>query len=962
MAENLGQAQLELTVDLRAFEQGLEKAQKALRSLEAPELKAVATGVQVAAKELKNLTTAADKAEVKLRTLNQVIGDIPGAAYSKISAQIARLTSESRNLTTSGEQYLTVLQRIKELEFLRSARVGRQSANAGAAAFSESTLTTGYGANANLPQIPLTLEGERQNIRELQQRLANLNYESSAYAETLRVLERAQQRYSDLLNGISSGYRQLAQQEEAAIRRAEKLASIQSYYADQNPRAGGVRDASGAMLARGAGATADERAYQAALRPAKELLETDLKRAQALREISQRILQSADALKGGFGTASASNFGTTDPVQKSIRRNAEKQAASLERLASQREALESDLLEVQTRRLNAERKAAGLIERSLKDASFASNRSFAQPLTPGPLGKLRQSVAQNGSSAAGNALIGGAFPALFGQGLGASFGGGIGGGIGGLAGGNFGFGLSLIGTALGAQVDEAVRKLGLIGSALDDPIGKFQELADAGLISSKALEKNIAALIANGQEAEASARIQLDIAKQFGDTKELQALSDASGQLQRSFASASVVLAKFIAGPLQDFISKLALSFSLIAQRGVVSERVSQLGLSDQQRTSIVAEARNNVGGDPRRLYEEVNRLLDERYGKTKQVLDAERLITEAQTRQSKLLSNSYRQIDADAFGNKRLKIEKEIEAIELKRKQSLSVQGIAEEQAAKINKDAALQTYKLKQDAAKLDRDTWAQNIAAANQLLSIRDQIFIQGQRQNLTSTGLGALTSVAEFRNAVRSEQNAQAALRANPGDSSLRNAAAQSAEETKLAAAKTKQDLLSAYTAAADSVKQISRSIEDAKTAFNAMRGSAEGVNKYINPEKAQERQLDANKNLFNAADKLASKLGVVATFSGSLTERNSQLVDFISSARAELRSPQDLSQLQTDLLKSNNDLSVVNEALKQSSIDISESLPKVIDALSVLSGKDWNVYVSVPGGSASGDVVREGVYQ
>jgi hypothetical protein len=32
------------------------------------------------------------------------------------------------------------------------------------------------------------------------------------------------------------------------------------------------------------------------------------------------------------------------------------------------------------------------------------------------------------------------------------------------------------------------------------------------------------------------------------------------------------------------------------------------------------------------------------------------------------------------------------------------------------------------------------------------------------------------------------------------------------------------------------------------------------------------------------------------------------------------------------------------------------------ATQALANKDWNVYVSVPGGSASGDVVREGVYQ
>ena len=57
--------------------------------------------------------------------------------------------------------------------------------------------------------------------------------------------------------------------------------------------------------------------------------------------------------------------------------------------------------------------------------------------------------------ALGNAIIGGAFPLLFGQGAGAAVGGGLGGAAGGLLGGTFGFGLSLVGTAIGTAVDEA---------------------------------------------------------------------------------------------------------------------------------------------------------------------------------------------------------------------------------------------------------------------------------------------------------------------------------------------------------------------------------------------------------------------------------------------------------------------------------------------------------------------------
>ena len=56
--------------------------------------------------------------------------------------------------------------------------------------------------------------------------------------------------------------------------------------------------------------------------------------------------------------------------------------------------------------------------------------------------------------ATSNAVIGGAFPLLFGQGVGASIGGAAGGFAGGMLGGQFGFGLSLVGTAVGAAFDQ----------------------------------------------------------------------------------------------------------------------------------------------------------------------------------------------------------------------------------------------------------------------------------------------------------------------------------------------------------------------------------------------------------------------------------------------------------------------------------------------------------------------------
>ena len=57
--------------------------------------------------------------------------------------------------------------------------------------------------------------------------------------------------------------------------------------------------------------------------------------------------------------------------------------------------------------------------------------------------------------AASNALIGGGFPLLFGQGPAAAIGGGLGGLAGGMIGGGFGFALSIVGTAIGQAVAES---------------------------------------------------------------------------------------------------------------------------------------------------------------------------------------------------------------------------------------------------------------------------------------------------------------------------------------------------------------------------------------------------------------------------------------------------------------------------------------------------------------------------
>jgi len=73
-----------------------------------------------------------------------------------------------------------------------------------------------------------------------------------------------------------------------------------------------------------------------------------------------------------------------------------------------------------------------------------------------PGGSFAATRGERFRGAASNALIGGGFPLLFGQGPIGAIGGGLGGALGGALGGGFGFGLSIAGTAIAQQIQQTL--------------------------------------------------------------------------------------------------------------------------------------------------------------------------------------------------------------------------------------------------------------------------------------------------------------------------------------------------------------------------------------------------------------------------------------------------------------------------------------------------------------------------
>jgi len=155
-----------------------------------------------------------------------------------------------------------------------------------------------------------------------------------------------------------------------------------------------------------------------------------------------------------------------------------------------------------------------------------------------------------------SALIGGAFPLLFGQGLAASAGGFAGGAAGGLLGGQFGFALSLVGTQIGAFIDGLGKKATELGDALRKPSENIEILVQRAGISGTALERQISKLEELGLQATA-ADIALAEIDEFADVEQLKKLSKSFQELGNIFAKLNTQLLSFVSQGLGDFAEKV---------------------------------------------------------------------------------------------------------------------------------------------------------------------------------------------------------------------------------------------------------------------------------------------------------------------------------------------------------------------------------------------------------------------
>jgi lambda family phage tail tape measure protein len=234
---------------------------------------------------------------------------------------------------------------------------------------------------------------------------------------------------------------------------------------------------------------------------------------------------------------------------------------------------QTNYLEIQAiqRELDAELDKIEIVAKAQKAADTAALKDFDARLKTRTATKGAAAKASSDRTAMmQNALIGGAFPMLFGGGAGAVLGGAAGGFIPGNP------MMSIVTSALGTMVDEFAAAAIAVGAALMDTATTFDFVKEKSLFSSKELEKYATKLQEAGFVASASAVAQFDIIRKVGNkgVEDLATLASESDKLNRAFAELTVQMQAFIAGPLAVLLEQMAalVGQATTAQRAKVLE------------------------------------------------------------------------------------------------------------------------------------------------------------------------------------------------------------------------------------------------------------------------------------------------------------------------------------------------------------------------------------------------------
>lgn len=166
----------------------------------------------------------------------------------------------------------------------------------------------------------------------------------------------------------------------------------------------------------------------------------------------------------------------------------------------------------------------------------------------------KQATAKRRNRLGEDLALGVGFPLLFGGGAGSV----IGGAAGALAGaGGGGFGLQILGSAIGQQVDAFIQATTEAGVALTSTGGALEFVREKALFSSAENEELAAKLEEQGDAAGLSALLTQELADKIGNqgVEALSGLGTETENVTKLWNELTLQLQSLIAGPLSDFLS-----------------------------------------------------------------------------------------------------------------------------------------------------------------------------------------------------------------------------------------------------------------------------------------------------------------------------------------------------------------------------------------------------------------------
>jgi hypothetical protein len=581
------------------------------------------------------------------------------------------------------------------------------------------------------------------------------------------------------------------------------------------------------------------------------------------------------------------------------------------------------------------------------------------------------------SGAISSGIIGGGFPLLFGQGVGAAIGGGIGGVGGGALGGGFGFGLSVVGTALGAAFDEAINKAKTLATALQDPIGQFDALKQASLLSSKGVERQAQGLIAVGREAEAAALIQADLAQSFGDIEGLTTLTESFDELARTFAALGIATAKFVQGPLTEFLDRLRASLTLTPERQkqiedtatrLVSQQTGPLGLKGSGFFGAIELQfqGQSFKGSATGVRQDLITFL------SRQALEAEKAVGAARTasfsdpaaeqERANILSTQRELIEAQADGYKKqaLELQKTLslqkEALDIA---NLSARNATEPEIQQRRETGELERLGLQTQLNAVKRDELATQVK-----VDAQNQLALQSVRQRIAAAQqLGAaedgvarstLQTVLNIRAAISEAQRREQEIGAQIDAARIRGGDAGEVEVSRLvgqqqvAAEETKLSLIQGADALARAGRALKEDLKTAELSLLKLTTGDQGLNQYLNPTDRNRRERETFEALLpklrEAQEQFKALTGATRApeFTGRTADVNRDIIKFIETVNVENRAVNNVTDLRSALLENINAQFELQKALQD------------------LNDKDWNVAVNVASDGSSqvyGDIVN-----